>query len=475
MYYLKYRFQRLDSLWRVIILVLLGIFVWIWVWNSSRFASTAPYVISKSVHQHVTHYCNFPMRSSGSEGSLSWEEVLQQKRFSLEMVQVLIRHGDRSPAMAIPNMDNKKYDYDCTFKTSDGNHKQMFEEYRQASQHFNLREFIKGVTTGQTLVPSGKKCQIGQLTQRGFLQHIELGKHMRAAYSDFIGADITASNLHVRSTERTRCIQSAAAFLFGLLTKDVIKREGVTINITSDIWLKEDDHGIPYRCPSLYKRWAEYKQRPEYVAEATKMEPFMQKYSQILMMSRSSLTTVVFLTDAILTRYCYKHPLPCGPGGCVSQEMAAQGIDFASWAFAENFTAIADVATHPMLIQMAKRMIDKSRDKSTLKFVLYSGHDSTVTPLLLNLGVHDHKKWTPYATRVVFELWRDTHADSKPNSIDPYYFRVLVNGKVLTSKMKFCGDALFKGELCPVKELISWLSDGAGIEGMDERYRSLCK
>lgn len=181
------------------------------------------------------------------------------------------------------------------------------------------------------------------------------------------------------------------------------------------------------------------------------------------------------LTDAILTRYCHEHPLPCGPGGCVSQDMAAEAIDFASWAMAENFTGIADVATHPMLIQMAKRMIDKSRHKSALKFVLYSAHDSTVTPLLLNLGVHDRTKWTPYASRVVIELWKDTHPDSaKPKTTDQYYFRVLVNGRVVTSKMKFCGDALFKGELCPVKELILWLSDGTGIEGMDEKYRSLC-
>ena len=156
----------------------------------------------------------------------------------------------------------------------------------------------------------------------------------------------------------------------------------------------------------------------------------------------------------------------------MTQEMAADGINFASWAFAENFTAIADVATHPMLIQMAKRMIDKSHDKTKLKFILYSAHDSTVTPLLLNLGVHDRNKWTPYATRVVIELWRDT--TSSQDFIEPLYFRVLVNGKAVTSKMKFCGEALFKGELCPVRELITWLSAGKGAKGMDDNYQSLC-
>ena len=160
----------------------------------------------------------------------------------------------------------------------------------------------------------------------------------------------------------------------------------------------------------------------------------------------------------------------------MSEQMASKAMHHASWAFAENYTGIADVATHPMLIQIAKRMINKSQHKSTLKFVLYSGHDSTVTPLLLNLGVHDRTRWTPYATRVVFELWRDTLLESskQADSMDNFYFRLLVNGKVVTSKMKFCGDALVKGELCPVQELVSWLSDGAGIGGMDESYKALC-
>ena len=160
----------------------------------------------------------------------------------------------------------------------------------------------------------------------------------------------------------------------------------------------------------------------------------------------------------------------------MSEEMAANAMDFATWVFSESLTGVADVITRPMLIQIAKRMINKSQHKSALKFVLYSGHDSTVTPLLINLGVHDQKRWTPYATRVVFELWRDTLLDSskQPDSIDNFYFRVLVNGKVVTSKMTFCGDALVKGELCPVQELVSWLSDGVGTEGMDENYKTLC-
>ncbi|KAJ7393280.1 hypothetical protein OS493_006249 [Desmophyllum pertusum] len=482
-YFMKYKFQRLNHIWKFIILALLGVLLWICVWNSSSesvvhvsYDKETSLEVHKTVQQNVENYCNFPMRTSGAEGSLNLDKLLNQQRFQLEMTQVLIRHGDRTPAVFIANMDNGNYDYDCTFKTADYNHQQMFEEYAQATRHFTLREFAKVAKTIHHLLPSGQKCQIGQLTQKGFLQHFSLGKHMRTAYSGLINTGIKSSDLLVRSTQRRRCVQSAAAFLYGLLTKDTIMSEGVTINITSEIWFKEDDDGVSYHCPSLRRRWDQYKQRRDYVAGAAKIEPIMQQFSRLLRTPRASLPTIIFLTDAIYTRHCYKYTLPCGPGGCVSEEMAAKAMEFGTWAITENCTGIADVATHPMLIQIAKRMINKSQRKSTLKFVLLSGHDTTVTPLLLNLGVHDRKRWTPYATRVAFELWRDTAVDSsqQPDAIDNFYFRVLVNGKVVTSKMKFCGDALVKGELCPVQELVSWLSDGTGVEGMDKKYKTLC-
>ena len=75
--------------------------------------------------------------------------------------------------------------------------------------------------------------------------------------------------------------------------------EGIAINLTSDMWLREDDHGVPYKCPSLHQRSAEYKKSQEYITGAAKMEPFMQKYSQILGTSRSSITTVKLYVNCV--------------------------------------------------------------------------------------------------------------------------------------------------------------------------------
>lgn len=76
------------------------------------------------------------------------------------------------------------------------------------------------------------------------------------------------------------------------------------------------------------------------------------------------------------------------------------------------------------------------------KMALFSAHDSTITQLLVSLGseVWDGQ-WTPYAGAMVIEIHELT---SRDESIDRslyssnYAFRLLYNGRVLTSKVGGC-------------------------------------
>lgn len=75
--------------------------------------------------------------------------------------------------------------------------------------------------------------------------------------------------------------------------KNCFFSEGLTINITSDIWFQEDDNGVRYKCPSLRNRWNEYKQGREYIGGAEKIEPIMQQFSGLLRVPRASLPTII--------------------------------------------------------------------------------------------------------------------------------------------------------------------------------------
>ena len=76
----------------------------------------------------------------------------------------------------------------------------------------------------QTLTGGHGHCAPGQLTPRGFAQHVALGRHLGRSFAPLlrsIGADhrsnLSHPRMYVRSTDYTRTQMSAAALLYGLL------------------------------------------------------------------------------------------------------------------------------------------------------------------------------------------------------------------------------------------------------------------
>ena len=121
------------------------------------------------------------------------------------------------------------------------------------------------------------------------------------------------------------------------------------------------------------------------------------------------------------------------------------------------------------------RMMYKSQRKTPIKFVLYSGHDSTLTPFLLFMGLFEDE-WIQYATRLVFELWSSDTLDQSRSAAIPlrhFLVRVLLNGKAVTHKVNFCRDKLLYREFCPADELLKVLSK-TGPNGMEDYYKTLC-
>jgi hypothetical protein len=81
--------------------------------------------------------------------------------------------------------------------------------------------------------------------------------------------------------------------------------------------------------------------------------------------------------------------------------------------------------------------------RSPPKLAVYSGHDTTLMPMLASLGsaVYDGE-WAPYASMMTIEVYHQ-HPE------DQYLFRLVYNGKVLTSRIDGCDNS----DLCPVSAL----------------------
>ena len=56
-------------------------------------------------------------------------------------------------------------------------------------------------------------------------------------------------------------------------------------------------------------------------------------------------------------------------------------------------------------MQIVRSMEAATRDETPAKLLLYSGHDTTIMPLLVALQI-PLETWPPYVSNVVFELWR---------------------------------------------------------------------
>ena len=168
-------------------------------------------------------YCNYPPETGSDEGFLNLPGVFAGKAYKLEMVQALIRHGDRAPVLLdLPHADRKLYH--CSMESNNAVIGHLFSEFKEAVQYFKIRKLSSKVSEHKFLPdPQVRLCKAGQLTPEGYLQHIALGKHLRRQYSHLLD-DLQGDQISVRSTNSDRTVQSAAAFLYGLLTKDgVIK------------------------------------------------------------------------------------------------------------------------------------------------------------------------------------------------------------------------------------------------------------
>jgi hypothetical protein len=116
-------------------------------------------------------------------------------------------------------------------------------------------------------------------------------------------------------------------------------------------------------------------------------------------------------------------------------------------------------------------MIDKATSKTSIVFAVYGGHESSIIPLLISLGIYE-QRWIPYASRLIFEYWRKTSNETKKSQRQ--YIRVLFNGKVVTQKLTFCKEKVIQGgELCPLEEFLAWLGGGE-FEETQRRYERMC-
>ena len=190
----------------------------------------------------------------------------------------------------------------------------------------------------------------GQLTTRGFMQHIALGTMLASVYERFLTRRVKSlADVYVRSTNYARTLQSAAAFMMGMFPE--LGGELEPVPIAS--FVEEGDevmHGIGLRLSShVIEKTGEktFDGRCGVAVQAAKRQKSAFKMTSDATQNLVSLfgegvhaLFVTDLADSSLPHLCHNEPLPCSKsdlGLCLSESQLSGLVAEADSAFCKRF------------------------------------------------------------------------------------------------------------------------------------------
>ena len=371
----------------------------------------------------VERYCNPPSLQDDYDESLSAEGSYKKSGAKLVGVTVAVRHGDRSAIHLIPGSV-----LDPVFNCSD------FPKWPK-NVHVVSEETAKPLPDREQTSATNKhhSCLPGQLTSLGMQQLRNLGSFMKEAYQNDIDV---AKPFYARSTDYSRTLLSAAAFLSGYSDGENILR----VYEDED---KELMHGVGLRGQSAGSNQLAKDSSGERILQGTcsraaqlgKVQ--MAKYAKpghlaselaALFGPSAAEKGITDLGDAIHASACHQLPLPCGNGGCLTYKAAAEVLNAADRFYCTRFSGseggkvASRVSMYPFLHVVSGGLQAAADGESNFQMRFYFGHDTVIAPLLAALDAFDCK-WPPYASRVAFELWlteAKEHHVCHPYPLTPY-------------------------------------------------------
>jgi acid phosphatase len=229
----------------------------------------------------------------------------------------------------------------------------------------------------------------GQLTALGTNQEIALGSEMRKLhYTQLLDSNPASYSICVFSTDTDRTRQSARLFLSGLLG-DAAATVPIHLTVPIDITAGFADDNVVSTANLLNPDAASNMQAlqnqsvlrsPEWMATNAALQPQFARWSQALGLTITGLQDLGSLSDTF-----YIHQIHHVPW---TNRLSPDDIDAiiaaGRWAFVCQYnTNIGQVAGKPLLKKIAQymenaRREDISKKAASLKYVLFSAHDTTL-------------------------------------------------------------------------------------------------
>ncbi|WIA35594.1 hypothetical protein OEZ86_004015 [Tetradesmus obliquus] len=355
-------------------------------------------------------------QAPASQQSLSGQIKLDRRNAQLRLVQVVFRHGARTP------LTDASYLWEG----------QEWNVGGPAYKAVPLQLFdVNGGPAGpnehdqkQVFTKLAGGTSKGELTKLGQLQALELGYWLRQQYIDtygFLPASLKPGVVAARTTNFSRTRATLAGVLTGLYP-GVMQPIPVTTSGDLDEILYADTKRCPHLKVLMQASEAMLKASWESPSRAQGIKQLQQQLTQLLNLPEGAWDKRWMMSDvhdAFTSLAAHGKALPHG----LTEEMK-EAVDRLATEEISAFIcpALVDEHGHAVLRLSMGRLLDillanmetaaaaaagqagSSSSSSHAKLMMFSGHDSTIMPLLTALGC-DLQRWPPYISNLVFELW----------------------------------------------------------------------
>ncbi|CAL8134238.1 unnamed protein product [Orchesella dallaii] len=309
---------------------------------------------------------------------------------TLQLVQIISRHGDRAPLFPYPN-----------------------DLYKNSSV-YSLNGW-------------------GELTEIGEEQHYELGSFLRQRYDGFLPRKYSKKDFHIVSSDVDRTIISAESNVAGLYKRDAPAL--ITRQALFNEWQPVPVHTIPQesdnfinfkaKCPRYNSLVDEYYNSEEVTSLDTEYKNFFDFASENSGAELLNLLDAVQLQDSLRCQRKHNLTLPTWVNDTVYDQLQfCRAISF-TWnvgtdemkrlqagplieKLVENMQAkMGTTTTAALKVEIDNEPFPPRKDDSAKrKMYIYSGHDSTIAVLLHTLNLFEPHV-IEYAAALLIELHKN--------------------------------------------------------------------